>query len=325
MGRLTHPLLKLPIRLCADTLQREVSSLPPEAWTQHPQKFDGNIAVALVSPGGEITDASAGPMGPTKWLRQCDYVLDIMRSLGCTWGRSRLMGLQPGAVVPEHIDLHYYWRTHLRLHIPIITNPEVAFTCAGETIHMQAGECWLLDSFYRHSVVNAGSETRIHLVLDTVGGGRLWDLLARASAGEPPSELIEPGSVADEPLAFEQINSPAIMSQWELKSHVGYIKDWTDDQPGREEMFSIVDRFMMDWEASWARYGDSRDGVPVYLNHLNSLKSAFENYEGPFVRLRNNVRFDVAIGGLIFMNAIAPGMRPSATDTASSAKMRVAG
>jgi hypothetical protein len=261
-------------------------------------------------------------MDATKWLRECPYILDIMRYLGCTWGRSRLMGLQPGAKVPEHVDLHYYWRTHLRLHIPIITNPEVAFTCAGETIQMKAGECWLLDSFYRHSVVNGGSDTRIHLVLDTVGGGRLWELLRRAGAGESSPESIDPGKSPDEPLEFEKINSPAIMSQWELKSHVGYIKSWTDDQPGREELFSLVDRFVMDWEASWARHGESKEGIPAYLEHLNSLRSGFENYRGPLVRLRNHVPFDIAIGGVILGNAIAPGMIPPAT-AAGLQKMRL--
>ena len=324
MGRLSHPLLKLPIRLDAECLQREISQLPKEAWTEHPQKFDGNIAVALVSPGGEITNGSAGPMDATKWLRECPYILDIMRSLGCTWGRSRLMGLQPGAKVPEHVDIHYYWRTHLRLHIPIITNPEVAFTCAGETIHMRAGECWLLDSFYRHSVVNGGSETRIHLVLDTVGGGRLWDLLGSAAAGNVSPELIEPGVSAAKPLEFERINSPSIMSQWELKSHLGYIKSWTDDQPGRDEMFSVVDRFVMDWEASWARYGESADGVPTYLNHLKGLRAFFEGWRGPVVRLRNNVPFDVAMGGVILANAIAPRMVPRGAEAITTAGMRVA-
>jgi hypothetical protein len=321
VGRLTHPLLKLPLRLCADTLQREVSSLPEEAWTQHPQKFDGNIAVALVSPGGQITDSATGPMGATKWLNNCPYILEIMRSLGCTWGRSRLMGLQPGAVVPEHVDIHYYWRTHLRLHIPVVTNPEVAFTCAGETIHMQAGECWLLDSFYRHSVVNGGSDTRIHLVLDTVGGGRLWDLLRSAAAGEPAVDVLKPGATPKKPVEYEHINSPTIMSHWELKSHLGYIKEWTDDQPGREEVFSICDRFMMDWEASWARYGASPDGVRVYVDHLEALRLAFEEFQGPLVRLRNRVPFDVAIGGLILANAIAPGMLRRPNAAASSSRM----
>ena len=324
MGRLAHPLLKLPIRLCAESLQRDVSSLPAEAWTKHPQKFDGNIAVALVSPGGEITDASTGPMASTKWLRDCPYILDIMRSLGCTWGRSRLMGLQPGAVVPDHLDLGYYWRTHLRLHIPVFTNPAVAFTCNGETINMKAGECWLLDSFYRHSVVNGGSETRIHLVLDTVGGGRLWDLLESAAREAPSEEILAPGSGGDKPLDYEQINSPSIMSSWELKSHYRYIKDWTDEQAGRDEMCSIVDRFVMDWEASWARYGTSPEGVPSYVSHLNVLRTALQNFSGPEVRLRNNVRFSKAVRGLIIENAIAPNLlRP---DTAPGPlRMQVAG
>ncbi|MEJ7777528.1 MAG: hypothetical protein WKF52_09155 [Sphingomicrobium sp.] len=30
-----------------------------------------------------------------------------MQELGSTWGRSRLMGLEPGAIVPEHVDEAY--------------------------------------------------------------------------------------------------------------------------------------------------------------------------------------------------------------------------
>jgi hypothetical protein len=234
------------------------------------------------------------------------------------------MGLQPGAVVPDHLDLGYYWRTHLRLHIPVFTNPAVAFTCNGETINMKAGECWLLDSFYRHSVVNGGSETRIHLVLDTVGGGRLWDLLESAAREAPSEEILAPGSGGDKPLDYEQINSPSIMSSWELKSHYRYIKDWTDEQAGRDEMCSIVDRFVMDWEASWARYGTSPEGVPSYVSHLNVLRTALQNFSGPEVRLRNNVRFSKAVRGLIIENAIAPNLlRP---DTAPGPfRMQVAG
>src|SRR4051794_34881662 len=130
--RIGRPLLKLPIRFCGETLAREMSALPADAWVGHPQKFDGNIAVPLISPGGAINDQASGPMAPTQWLRQCPYILEIIQALPSTWGRSRFMGLEAGAVVPEHVDIHYYWRTHLRIHIPVITNEKVAFTCAGE-------------------------------------------------------------------------------------------------------------------------------------------------------------------------------------------------
>ena len=109
-----------------------------------------------------------------------------MHELGGVWGRSRLMGLAAGAEVPPHIDCHYYWRTHLRIHIPVITNPGVLFTCGDETLNMKAGECWVFDSFQRHEVHNNGIERRVHLVLDTIGGNRLWDLVEAGQSSDPP-------------------------------------------------------------------------------------------------------------------------------------------
>ncbi|MFL6751166.1 MAG: hypothetical protein ACJ8E9_08925, partial [Sphingomicrobium sp.] len=90
--RIGRPLLKLPVRFCAETLARDVTALPRDAWLEHPQKYDGNIAVPLVSPGGALSNGTAGPMAATPWLQQCPYILDVMRLLDSTWGRSRLMG-----------------------------------------------------------------------------------------------------------------------------------------------------------------------------------------------------------------------------------------
>ena len=178
-----RPLIQLPIRFCAETLAREVKALPPSAWLPHPQGFAGNDAVPLVTVNGALNDAFEGPMAATEHLRACPYLMALMEQLGGTWGRSRLMGLAPGARVPRHVDIHYYWRTHLRIHIPIVTNPGVTFTCGGETVHMAPGESWIFDSFQLHEVHNAGDAKRIHLVLDTVGGERLWDLIDAASNG----------------------------------------------------------------------------------------------------------------------------------------------
>src|SRR6478736_9924012 len=113
--RLSKPLLQLPIRFSADRLAAEVEALPRSAWMPHPTGFAGNEAVPLVSPGGAMADGFEGPMGPTEKLDRLPYIKSLMADLGCVWGRSRLMGLAAGAEVPEHIDVHYYWRTHVRL------------------------------------------------------------------------------------------------------------------------------------------------------------------------------------------------------------------
>jgi hypothetical protein len=306
--RIGRPLLKLPIRFCGDTLAREVSALPANAWVEHPQKIDGNIAVPLISPGGALTNAAYGPMGPTQWLRQCRYIPEIMAAIDATWGRSRLMGLEAGSIVPEHVDVHYYWRTHFRVHIPVVTNPDVSFTCAGETVHMQAGECWLLDSFFRHSVANRGSETRIHLVLDTVGSGPFWDLIEAARTGDAEERFIALGETVERPLSFEQVNSPLVMSPWEMKAHVAYVSEWTDAQPGRDAILKIVDRFVMAWEGTWARHGISDEALPIYASHLNEVQKALASTSGPAVVMRNSMPLKDGVVGFILANALAPSV-----------------
>ena len=95
--RLDRPFLKLPIRFDAEALEREVRALPPAAWVPHATGFPGNEAVRLVTVGGQPTDAFDGPMRPTEYLAPCPYAQEVMAELGGVWGRSRLMGLGPGA------------------------------------------------------------------------------------------------------------------------------------------------------------------------------------------------------------------------------------
>ena len=214
------------------------------------------------------------------------------------------MALEPGADVPEHVDIHYYWRTHLRIHIPVLTNPKVAFTCNGETIHMPAGECWILDSFYPHTVVNGGSERRVHLVLDTVGSGELWDLVNTANEGAAEPKFIAPGETMVRSLDFEQVNAPLIMSPWEMKAHLAYLADWTDEQPLRREIFEVLDRFVMSWEGTWAAHGISEGGVPLYARHLTQVQQALAPLRGRVI-MRNGRGLLDSVDRFVFANAIA--------------------
>ena len=304
--RIGRPLLKLPIEFCAETLASEVSALPSQAWIPHPQQFEGNLAVPLVSPGGTVTDDFFGPMGPTDSLRRCRYLMEIMQELDSTWGRSRLMALEPGAEVPQHVDIHYYWRTHLRIHIPVITNPEVDFISDLGIVNMKAGECWLLDSFFTHAVNNRGREKRVHLVLDTVGSGRLWDLIDAALNGSAEPKFLKPGGTPVRSLDFEQINKPIVMSPWEMKTHMAYIAEWVDDQPGLEIVLAILDRFVMEWANTWARYGPAPQAFPVYVRHLGTVRAALETVPHRELVMRNGRPLLESIQRFILTNSIAP-------------------
>ena len=307
--RLGKPLLQLPIRFDAEKLAAEVNALPSSAWMPHPGGFAGNEAVPLVSPGGEQTDDFEGPMGPTEQLQRCPYIMDLMAELDGVWGRSRLMGLAPGAVVPVHIDVHYYWRTHLRIHIPVITNPGVLFTCNNETVNMKAGECWVFDSFALHYVQNKGTERRVHLVLDTVGGEKLWDLVEAASAGAEPGPTVWeglPAGTARRPLAYEQINRPKVMSPWEMRRHVDYVLDHAPVEEQNGPVARQLDRFITAWHAAWAQYGTSDEGLPTYRSLIEGMRAELKAANAHEIVLRNKQGLAFVIDALVLWNAVSP-------------------
>ena len=179
--KLQYPFMQLPLSFDAAALEAEVGAVEESAWRPHPQGYAGNDALTLVTTGGDPdSDAVAGPMRPTPHLERCPYLQQVLHSIGATWGRTRLMRLSGQAEVTPHVDVNYYWRERVRVHVPIVTQPTVRFTCGDAEINMRAGECWIFDTWRMHNVVNDHALPRIHLVADTVGGTGFWQLVARA-------------------------------------------------------------------------------------------------------------------------------------------------
>jgi hypothetical protein len=321
--RLDQPLVQLPISFCADSLAAEVRNLAAEAWVPHPQRFEGNEYVPLVSPGGQITGEFAGPMAMTPYLKRCSYMMEVMASLDCVWGRSRLMGLGPGADVPEHVDINYYWRTHVRVHIPIVTNPEVAFTCAGTTVNMAAGECWVFDTFQNHAVHNGGDAQRIHLVLDTVGGERLWDAIAAARDGrDQERHLLRPGTLAGAPVRVEQHNYPSIMTPWEMRIHFEELLALAIDAPPLALVRQRLDRLATGWTGAWAEFGDDAAGIPTYRAMIQSAQQDLERIGGQGIMLDNDRTLYHVLQRFIFDSAIESDRARESKATARDAGQR---
>lgn len=314
--RLTRPFLKLPIRFDAEALAAEARALPKSAWTPHPTGFIGNEAVRLVTPAGEDSDAIEGPMAATENLNLCDYVRQLMAEIGGVWGRSRFMGLAPGREVPPHIDINYYWRTHLRIHIPVITNPGVLFTCGDETVHMAAGECWVFDSFRQHDVQNKGDAQRIHLVLDTVGGGLLPQLMKAAEDGVTDARLLTPGASDVRGLLFEKVNSPKVMSPWEMRCHLAFTRENAGSDPRVLAILDRVEKFIDAWAANWARFDTDDAGRPVYEQLLQDVRGSVASMGVATLELPNKVPLERMLEQLIFLLALAHPNSPvlKATD-----------
>jgi hypothetical protein len=316
--KLQYPFLQLPISFDATALAAEVEAIEQSAWRPHPQGYAGNDALALIATGGDPnSDAVAGPMRPTPHLERCPYLQRVLSSIGATWGRTRLMRLSGQAEVTPHVDVNYYWRERVRVHVPIVTQPTVRFTCGDAEINMRAGECWIFDTWRMHNVVNDHTLPRIHLVADTVGGKGFWQLVARARPHARVTADWQPAFVAagaDEHLAldFESENVPDVMTPWEMRAHIAFALSEAAphrNAPGVQQRLLV---FVRDWHGLWSAYGERREGWPRYRELLDATRLELVALGAPEIALGNSAGLMQALDAWVFK--VALGDRRSNAD-----------
>jgi len=288
--RLPAEFLQLPLLFDFARLAHEVAAMPASAWLPHPQGFANNDALILVSvDGAQDSNSFAGSMQPTPALQQSPYMQQVLASLQTVIGRSRLMRIGGGAEAKPHYDLNYYWQQRLRIHIPIQTNDQVQFHCGDKQIHMRSGECWVFDTWKIHRVSNPEPTPRIHLVCDTVGSGRFWDLLAQSRNPFAVNDKFAPQLIkwqtGQRPqLHFETCNIPSVMTPWEQESLLAaLINDLQNAEPPAEtfrQFQAQLERFRFQWRGLWARYGDQDSGHPFYRQALKLLQRQMQDMLG---------------------------------------------
>lgn len=311
--KLQVPFIQLPLQFDAARLADEMQALGDAVWRDHPLKYPGNFALPLIAVDGDPhNDGVSGSMQPTSYLERCPYLVQVLAHLGAVWGHTRLMKLTGGAEVSPHVDINYYWRERMRVHVPILTQPGVRFICGDAEVNMQAGECWLFDTWRPHRVVNVPDRERVHLVADTVGGDRFWDFAARGRApGQPGYANWQPerfdGAAGDEAtqLMFERVNMPAVMTPWELREHMRFLFAHVQ-QP--DPQFTLVQqasaRFTTSWHALWARFGEAHDGWPSYRTLLDEVEGWMER-NASTLQLTNGMGFVRAMRSMVLKAALA--------------------
>lgn len=309
--KLPAPFVQLPLVFDAEAMAAEIAALGEDSWLPHPAGYPGNDYLPLVSGGGVTNGESpTGPMAPTDLLKRCPYTMQVLESFGAVWGRSRLMRLEGNAEVTPHSDLGYYWRDRLRVHVPVVTFPEVRFRCGPADINMAAGEAWVFDTWAPHMVTNPTGRSRIHLVADTVGGPLFWDLFQK---GKPHSMDIpgwSPTRVAPAPghqavLEYEQLNAPTIMSPWEIRDHIQFLMREAQPGPLVQQVGAVLTPFHRVWRSLWARFGESPEGDARYRQALNVVVTELRQAGAEQLRMNNGATFLAAFGGLVVNAAVA--------------------
>jgi len=103
----------------------------------------------------------------TESLHRTPYFKKILDDLKCPKEVVRLLFLPPGGHIKDHFDFHTNFQFGLlRLHIPILTHPDVVFAIDGCRMDWKAGELWYGDFSRVHSVRNDSKIVRVHMVID---------------------------------------------------------------------------------------------------------------------------------------------------------------
>lgn len=288
--KLAQPFVRLPYQFDALRLQEEIARFTDGDWMEHPSKLEGNLAIPLVSLKGERNNDFAGKMSTTAELQHCDYMQQVMGSFGEVLARSRLMRLNAGAEVSEHVDFNYHWYSRVRIHVPIVTNPDVIFHCGDQAIHMQAGECWIFDSWRRHKVLNSSDQDRVHLVIDTSGSSRFWQTVREMEhfgvQADNPQLQAKINSISYQPgqqvsLKTERFNIAPIMAPGELDAIANELICDIEANPENNPQLALKYKNLLislakDWREIWHLYGYEEAGWLEYRKLLGRTASQLD-------------------------------------------------
>jgi hypothetical protein len=277
--RLPRPFYRLPLRFDVERLRSEIAQIPSDAWVPHPNGDAGNSAAHLISVDGGRNEEVNGAMRMTAHLERSPYLKQVLAGFGVVWSRSRLLRLAPGAHVPRHADIHYHWFFRVRLHVPILTRPEVKFTCGGEHVHMAAGEAWVFDNWRLHQVENPTDQERIHLVADTSGNAAFWELVAR---GERPGVEVQ-GRGYDAgwdavPLTERAVPRPVMppaeldLLLLDMRSELVVETDTPEQRARLARYHALLLGFGRDWRQLYALRGEEPEGRQEFANLRDSMR-----------------------------------------------------
>lgn len=303
--RLSTEFIQLPLAFDAARLAREIHALPEAAWQPHPEGHAGNAALPLMAVGGDpLNNGVKGVMRPTPQLHDCPYLMQVMSVLQSPIGRTRLMRIDGNAEASLHVDVNYYWQQHMRVHVPILTDPAVQFICGGHSLHMAAGQAWVFDTWRKHNVVNPTHLQRIHLVIDTTGSAALSEMLAQGGRPADPQAptMGQVRTVAFDPDTRSKIwhevdNFPLVMSPSEQQTLFSNIEAVMPSTQSSDTLQAQVIGFLTKWRQLWERHQSAPSGWRAYADLLEGTGQKMDS-------LRDSVTLSNGLDGAFAVQQI---------------------
>ena len=159
---------KLDLEVDAERLTAEFATIPEDAWGSTAGRVYVHSLANAIFLRGYARAEGFKPIEDRPILAQLPYMRELIyetistRPLRCLLAR-----LGPGDWIKEHVDYGPYFPKSVRIHVPVVTNDNVAMYSNGRRYHMQDGEVWSINNLAPHSVKNYDeSGFRTHIICD---------------------------------------------------------------------------------------------------------------------------------------------------------------
>ena len=185
--------IRLPFNFDPHLLARDLQGLAAFDWIKHfvRQNYEGDWSVIPLRGKAGAThpvmmiysDPTATEFEDTPMLKACPYFRSVLDTFKSPLQAVRLMRLTPGSTIKEHTDHELSVEEGTaRIHIPVVTSPDVEFYLNRMRVVLEAGSAWYLRLSDPHRVHNKGTTDRVHMVIDATVNAWLKDLLTTAAS-----------------------------------------------------------------------------------------------------------------------------------------------
>jgi hypothetical protein len=168
--------VRLKLRVDADSIANEIRHLKGGPRNRTQANVDATLLRCF---GNQRIHQARSNYTDTEVLHQLPLLREAIHETipaePCT---AMVANLKPKGVVTVHSDAWRYFSSTFRIHMPVVTNPQVRTWCFGKAYEMKAGEVWALNNMALHAVVNESqTESRAHIICDYVPNDELIELI----------------------------------------------------------------------------------------------------------------------------------------------------
>lgn len=172
-------LLEAPVRALGPVdhrpLKRAIEAAPPQAWLeddirqksfeQHRQTRSLVMLFSSTWPNPEVEQRSGFKHFAEPANALMRQIIAAHYPPGGRIIRAMAAKLLAGGRIALHKDAHPSFAAAHRIHVPLVTNPDVDFVIRGASHHLEEGMAYEVSNLDYHAVTNRGAD-RIHFIFD---------------------------------------------------------------------------------------------------------------------------------------------------------------